>query len=335
MWASSATLSGKGRTQVPVVRLFGVMEQASPESNAAPPSQELIELRRRVKRLRRSILATEGDLARHVEWPEHRRVAGLLSTWRHLIERGASSAELIEYGEDGSERIVSVALDPKESVPEAIQRLHRLASRGERGEKVARVRLARLRQEMADLEAMLRQAEAGAVVEMPAPAQTGKQRATGPTAKGKPAPAADPLERVWKGATNLEKHLRPRVFEAAGGAIVLVGRTAQGNDVLTTRIANGNDFFLHVAGSPGSHVILRWKSKEPPPADALQDAAQLALHYSKQKDASRGTVTYCQRKHVSKPRGAKPGLVYVSRGKTLQVRQDAARLARLLGREEG
>jgi hypothetical protein len=33
---------------------------------------------------------------------------------------------------------------------------------------------------------------------------------------------------------------------------------------------------------------------------------------------------------VSKPAGAKPGLVYVSRGKTIQLRRERARLERVL-----
>jgi hypothetical protein len=34
---------------------------------------------------------------------------------------------------------------------------------------------------------------------------------------------------------------------------------------------------------------------------------------------------------VSKPSGAKPGLVTVSRGKTIQLRREPERLARVLG----
>ncbi|MBM4320635.1 MAG: DUF814 domain-containing protein, partial [Deltaproteobacteria bacterium] len=44
---------------------------------------------------------------------------------------------------------------------------------------------------------------------------------------------------------------------SSDGFSILVGRTAQDNDELTFAVAGQNDFWLHVAATTGSHVIVR------------------------------------------------------------------------------
>ena len=51
------------------------------------------------------------------------------------------------------------------------------------------------------------------------------------------------------------------------------------------------------------------------------------------RDAGRADVHTARVKEVKKPRGAKPGLVTLSGGKTLHVRMQPERLQRLLSRE--
>jgi predicted ribosome quality control (RQC) complex YloA/Tae2 family protein len=60
------------------------------------------------------------------------------------------------------------------------------------------------------------------------------------------------------------------------------------------------------------------------------DAAHLALHYSKMKRADKADITWTPRRNVNKPKGAKPGLVAVTREKVLHLRREPGRLARLL-----
>jgi predicted ribosome quality control (RQC) complex YloA/Tae2 family protein len=60
------------------------------------------------------------------------------------------------------------------------------------------------------------------------------------------------------------------------------------------------------------------------------DACELAVHFSKQKNASRADVHVVPIKQVKKPKGAKPGLVWVTGGRSLHLRREEKRLARLL-----
>ncbi len=48
------------------------------------------------------------------------------------------------------------------------------------------------------------------------------------------------------------------------------------------------------------------------------------------RTAAAADVTYTPRKHVSKPKGAKPGLVTLRQEKVLRLRREPERLARLL-----
>ena len=104
----------------------------------------------------------------------------------------------------------------------------------------------------------------------------------------------------------------------------------QGNDYLTTRLARGNDLFFHLDGAPGSHVILRTEGRPDPPQESVLDACELAVHFSKQKNASHADVHVVPISRVRKPKGAKPGLVWVTGGRSLHLRREAARLERLL-----
>ena len=50
-----------------------------------------------------------------------------------------------------------------------------------------------------------------------------------------------------------------RVFTSDGGAEIRVGKTASDNDSLSCDPAHrdGDDWWLHAAGCPGSHVVVR------------------------------------------------------------------------------
>jgi predicted ribosome quality control (RQC) complex YloA/Tae2 family protein len=114
------------------------------------------------------------------------------------------------------------------------------------------------------------------------------------------------------------------------GLEIWVGRSDEGNDHLTMRLARGKDLFFHVEGAPGSHVILRTEGREDPPADSVLDACELAVRFSKQKNAGSAEVHAVPIKNISKPKGAKRGLVYVTGGKTIHLRREPERLTRVL-----
>ncbi len=110
-----------------------------------------------------------------------------------------------------------------------------------------------------------------------------------------------------------------RRFEVDGFEI-LVGRSARDNDTLSIRLARPRDVWLHAAGVPGSHVIVRRPDALAVPRAVVERAAQLAVWFSKARTA-RGKVPvhWCEAGDVSKVRGAPAGQVRLKRHEVMRV----------------
>ena len=109
-------------------------------------------------------------------------------------------------------------------------------------------------------------------------------------------------------------------YELPGGWIVLAGRTDADNDLLSLKTARPKDWWFHVRGVPGSHVILRAQAGREPDKRTLEAAAAVAAWHSKARSGGTVPVVCTRAGNVSKPRGAKPGTVSIRRKKTLKVR---------------
>lgn len=114
----------------------------------------------------------------------------------------------------------------------------------------------------------------------------------------------------------------PRVWQYTlpGGWTVLAGRTDQDNDRLSIRIAKANDWWFHVRGLPGSHVILQVPAGEEPDNDTVKAAAAIAAWHSRKRESNQVSVSATRARFVTKPRGAPPGTVEIRKEKTLVVR---------------
>ncbi len=111
-----------------------------------------------------------------------------------------------------------------------------------------------------------------------------------------------------------------RTVEVEGFAI-LIGKGDTENDALTFQVADPADFWLHVAGYQGSHVVVRNPDRLAElPRPVLERAAELAAWHSKARNA-RGKVEVhlCRVSDVGKPRGFAPGKVELSRWTSLKV----------------
>ena len=129
--------------------------------------------------------------------------------------------------------------------------------------------------------------------------------------------------------TNKEKRImKDKSFSSIeydfDGETVIVGKDSKSNDYLSIKYAKPNDYWFHVHGSPGSHVVLRWHGKkEKPTKDLLEKIASIAAYHSKQKNAGTVPVIYTLAKYVRKPKGAKAGSVSVNNEKSIFVKPRA------------
>jgi len=115
-----------------------------------------------------------------------------------------------------------------------------------------------------------------------------------------------------------------RKLISSDGFLILAGKNAKDNDKLTVQIANGNDLWLHTRGRPGTHVVVRAQRNKDFPHQTIVEAAKLCAYLSKCPDRCVEDVSYTLRKHVTKPRGAKPGLVLLAASKTISVKNNEA-----------
>jgi predicted ribosome quality control (RQC) complex YloA/Tae2 family protein len=109
-------------------------------------------------------------------------------------------------------------------------------------------------------------------------------------------------------------------YELPGGWTVLVGRTDEDNDRLSLRVAEPDDWWFHVRGLPGSHVLLRARPDAEPDRRTVEQAAAIAAYHSKARTAGVVPVSCTRARHVSKPRGARAGTVEIRRETVVKVR---------------
>jgi predicted ribosome quality control (RQC) complex YloA/Tae2 family protein len=77
---------------------------------------------------------------------------------------------------------------------------------------------------------------------------------------------------------------------------------------------------MHACGIPGAHVVLRTgQVKGEVSEGALLAAAGIAAYFSKGRTDSKVAVDYTLRKHVKKPRGARPGMVTYDHQRTIMA----------------
>jgi predicted ribosome quality control (RQC) complex YloA/Tae2 family protein len=266
----------------------------------------------------------ERDLAAHGDAEQHKRIGDLLLANLATAVRANNIVRLIDYyAEDAP--VVAIEVDENKSLQEeAAERFARYGKAKRAAQEIAR-RLDEIETELADLNA--RQAElerAAAEHDEAALARlTGGRgegaRPDGETRRDTRRSGSEGRAKSSKRETNASAASLRR-YRSSDGYEILVGRGSRDNDLLTFRLARSYDLWLHAADYPGSHVVVRARTRdEEIPHRTIIEAAQLAAHFSRAGRDAKVAVNYAPRKLVTKPKGAAPGLVYLTGFRTLLV----------------
>ena len=251
---------------------------------------------------RAEALSIDLKAAGHAE--EYKKAGDLILANLHRLERGREQAEL--RGHDG--QTILLRLDPKRSPAGNAELYFKNYKKAKKGKEIIAARLkqagdeaSRLRfflsgLEQADTRDALVRIQSDLVANGYLPEEAKKKSKQ----RSSPAPASF------------------RKIEYQGWDI-LVGKSAAGNDYLTTKIAGPKDLWLHAEGLPGSHVLIKNPEGRDIPPVVFAKAASLAAFHSKGKSAGKVAVTYTLAGQVKKPRGAKPGLVTLRERKTIMA----------------
>ena len=307
-------------------------------------------LRRYRARLARKLQGLRGDLAEAERAPQYRRFGDTLLVYLKQVPVRAASVSLPDPAEP--QQTHEIPLDPKLNAQGNAARYFKRAAKAERGLREVPPRLAAVEAELHALEVLLERArpalEKGPEGEVPAldhavlravdaaiaklpptvresvgapepvraaggsPGGAGARRST---SAPRPADVASGEERAPSAK------LQPRRLKSVEGWDILIGRTSEGNDYLTHHLARPEDYWFHVSGTSGSHVVLRrGKGKNEPSKQTIAEVASWAAFYSQARTAGKVPVIVTRKKYVRKPRKGKAGLALVEREKTVMVR---------------
>jgi predicted ribosome quality control (RQC) complex YloA/Tae2 family protein len=119
--------------------------------------------------------------------------------------------------------------------------------------------------------------------------------------------------------TRRDHDLRLIEYLLPGSWKALVGRTDADNDSLSLTVARPDDWWFHVRGVPGGHVILQGPAGEEPDRETLKRAAAIAAYHSKARNAGLVAVSCTRARYVTKPRHAKTGTVQIRKEVVIKV----------------
>lgn len=279
---------------------------------------ELARLRKEIAKRRKLQQALQGDLAAHGDAEEHQRLADLILANLAGARRRGNRVTLLDYYAEGAPEI-EIEVDENSSLQEEATRLYQRYGKSKRAAQEINRRLGELAQEIAQLER-----EQSRVEKILAEEDYQSLRATGEHEQ-----QIQPRDKISARKKREETYSGLKRYRSSDGYEVLVGRGAQDNDRLTFRVARPHDLWLHTADYPGAHVVIvNHDRHHEVPHRTIIEAAQLAAHHSQARADAKVNVNYAQRKHLSKPRGAAPGLVRMSNFRTLLVepRESIARI---------
>jgi len=247
----------------------------------------------------------QQDLVRHGNPEEHKRTGDLLLANVANASRDGNKVRISDYYSEGAPTI-EIEIDENRSLQEEAAHRFRQYTKAKRAAEEITERLNQVDRETAQIQTRLQQLEQIIASRDEAALETFE--------KPPPAPKTPP-----KKSKKSEKLSGVRRYLSTDGYEILVGRAARDNDNLTFRVAQPNDLWMHAGDYPGSHVVVRNPTRKEIPHRTLIEAAQLAGRFSQASEDAKVVVHYTERKFLSKPKGAAPGLVRLSRFRSITV----------------
>jgi predicted ribosome quality control (RQC) complex YloA/Tae2 family protein len=236
--------------------------------------------------------------------------AGRYERWGHLlmaqqdaVPDGAEEVEVPDLFADGAP--VTIPLDPAQSPVENAQHYYRRARRTRRSREEAERRLDETRERADRAEQLLAELRAVDTLDGIKRFRDEKEAALAPFVEREDADV---------------DRFPYRRFDLGDGFEVWVGRNARQNHELTFHAAQKYDLWLHAREVPGAHTVLHLPNRDAEPGrPRIRVAAAIAAHFSKAKGSALVPVIVTERKYVTSPTGADPGVVRVDREEVVLV----------------
>lgn len=279
-------------------------------------SQDLLKLLANASaRIAKKLNIQQEELKKCADREQYRMNGDLINANIHLLQKGDMIAEVVNYfSEDCS--MIKIKLDPMLSPAQNAQKYYKEYRKAQAAEQ--------------HLTELIEQGQAellyiDSVLDALSRAQTEREL----TEIRQELTEQGFLKRSGKSNSSKQPpKLPPLKFVSDDGFTILVGRNNQQNDRLTLKDSRNYDIWLHTLNTPGSHTVIICEGSRPPDR-TIEQAAQIAAYHSSAKQSGLVAVDYTLIKYVSKPRGAKPGMVIYTHQSTLFVHPDEELATRL------
>ncbi len=267
------------------------------------------------RRIERKLEKLTEEMERAREGDGYKRTGDIINSNLHLLSRGMTEAELIDYY-DPECPAVGVTLDPRLSPSDNAQYYYK---------KYAKCKTSRV---MTAEQIELAEAELAYIETV----EDALSRADGDTAIDElraelsAAGYAKAVKQSVKGRMKSQPQ-KPDKYITSGGYTVLCGKNNLQNDTLTMKTAEGCDWWFHVKGAAGSHAVMITPHGDEPSEKDFTEAAMIAAVNSSVSGGENVPVDYTQVKNIKKPSGSKPGYVTYKTNWTAYVTPDRERVA--------
>lgn len=267
--------------------------------------QDLLRLCSNIQdKLCRKIAVQEKELKDSLNRDKLRKKGDLLQANMYKMVRGQSFIDVEDYYDNN--KIVRIKLSPTLNPSQNVQKYYKDYRRAKTREEMLTVQIAKAEAELQYI---------SAVQESLGRAESERELTE---IRQELVDEGYLKNRNPKGRNKALKLLPPKEYTSSDGFTIYVGRNNKQNDKLTLKTARNYDMWLHTKDIPGSHVIIVSDNREITDT-AILEAASLAAYNSKAKESDNVPVDYTIVKNVSKPSGAKPGMVIYVNNKTVYV----------------
>lgn len=227
----------------------------------------------------------------------------LILTYGHLIDGNSRFLECEDY-ETGS--IVRLEIDPKKSAQENAAEYYKNFKKAQSGSEELLHDIEITKKQLEKIDRLYEE-----ILKEPNPVKI------------------EQLLRRDSTPKQQQKKAHPGLDYTVNGWRIYVGRDANENDELLRHHVRGEDLWLHVRDFPGGYVFVKAQKNKTVPLDILLDAANLAVYYSKARNAGKTDLYYTHVKYLRRAKNGPKGLVLPTQEKNLCITPDKARLSRL------
>ena len=278
-------------------------------------------LSRRIKTVKKSLEKQAKALPAPEDINLLSKKATLLQSYAYLV-KPEQAALILESALTGLDESLEIELEPEWSVGKNVEEYFIKLKKRKKSNELGTKMVAKISKELAAMEEDLGKLKNVGINDSEIISILQKYKIEAQNKGSKGSSAAKEAEAVPF-----------RVFKGLDKVEYLVGKGPSENDLLTKK-AKSNDYWFHLIGGGGSHVVVprRCLGKDGLSPEVKREAAILAVHFSKVRQDRSGEVYVTERRHLRKQKGLPIGLWLVDQSETFFVKYTEKDLRLILDR---